>query len=240
MDWQQEFQRWVSSPALTSEQRQDLEQMAEPVRRANFGSRLHFGTAGLRGVMALGPACINTFTLGQAVTAFGRWLLDADSAARQDGVCICYDARHGSDALAELAARCLSALGLPVHLFTQPRPTPELSFAVGHLGAAGGLNITASHNTAEYNGCKFYRRGGAQLTDPQCDQVAAQMEGLPLLAAPPAGAPALIHPLAQALDEAYCQAICQGLPQPPTAVPWAGKLRIVYTPLHGVGGLLLP
>ena len=240
MDWQQEFQRWVSSPALTSEQRQDLEQMAEPVRRANFGSRLHFGTAGLRGVMALGPACINTFTLGQAVTAFGRWLLDADSAARQDGVCICYDARHGSDALAELAARCLSALGLPVHLFTQPRPTPELSFAVGHLGAAGGLNITASHNTAEYNGCKFYRRGGAQLTDPQCDQVAAQMEGLPLLAAPPAGDPALIHPLAQALDEAYCQAICQGLPQPPAAVPWAGKLRIVYTPLHGVGGLLLP
>ena len=88
MDWQQEFQRWVSSPALTSEQRQDLEQMAEPVRRANFGSRLHFGTAGLRGVMALGPACINTFTLGQAVTAFGRWLLDADSAARMVSVSV--------------------------------------------------------------------------------------------------------------------------------------------------------
>lgn len=239
--WEQTYQQWLHSPLLTEDERAQLAALSAEEARRRFQGPLIFGTAGLRGTMDCGTACVNRFTMAQAALAFGRMLLDADAQkARSGGVCLCFDARRNSRALAQTAAAALTALGLPVHLFTQPRPTPQLSFAVRHLHAAGGINITASHNAKEYNGCKLYGPAGAQLSDAQCAEVARRMAALPLLAPLPPADAALLHPQGPALDEAYLRAVASEAPGRAARSIDLSRLRIVYTPLHGVGGLLLP
>lgn len=238
--WQENCRLWLESPLLTAEEHRQLEQMEQQQRQSCFAAPLAFGTAGLRGEMAPGPGGVNRFTIAQAALAFGLFLLDTQPEARQKGVCLCGDARLHSREFVQIAAQALASLGLPVYLFPEPRPTPELSFAVRHLSAAGGMNITASHNTRQFNGCKLYRHTGAQLTDQECAQAAAHMARLPLLQPLPQGDPALLHPLDGQMDRTYLSAVAaECCPEPQTAA-WRGRLRIVYTPLHGVGGLLLP
>ncbi len=238
--WRKQFQDWLESPLLEEEERRQMERTAEEERRLLFSAPLAFGTAGLRGEMAPGPGGVNRFTIAQAALAFGRFLLETQPEARQKGVCLCCDARRNSRTFADAAARALSSLGLPIFLFPQPRPTPELSFAVRRLGAAGGMNVTASHNPRQFNGCKLYRHTGAQLTDEECAQVARRMADLPLLAPLPQGDQGKIHALDRSIDRQYLEAVAAESQPEAQTLPWRGKLTLVYTPLHGVGGLLLP
>lgn len=239
--WEQVGQQWLHSPLLTEGEREELAALSPQEMQRRFAGPLTFGTAGLRGTMDCGTACVNRFTVAQAALAFGQMLLAHDgSLAQKNGVCVCRDARHNSGAFAHIAADALTSLGIPVHLFAEPRPTPQLSFAVRHIQAAGGMNITASHNSKEYNGCKLYGPAGAQLTDAQCQEVARRMASLPLLAPPPCGKASLLHILGPGIDEAYLRAVTREAHGLEALAPWLPRLRIVYTPLHGVGGLLLP
>lgn len=237
--WQENCQTWLKSPLLQEEERQQIRQMTQQQRQSLFTAPLAFGTAGLRGEMAPGPGGVNRFTIVQAALAFGQFLLDTQPEARQKGVCLCGDARRNSKQFVEAAAQALSSLGLPVYLFPQPRPTPELSYGVRRLKTAGGMNITASHNPRQFNGCKLYRHTGAQLTDEECAQVAQNMARLPLLAPLPQGDGQIIE-LTEAMDQDYLRDLAAECQPEPQTLPWRGKLSIVYTPLHGVGGLLLP
>ncbi len=239
-DWQTCCQTWLKSPLLEEEERRQIQRMTEEERQTFFSAPLAFGTAGLRGETAPGPGGVNRFTIAQAALAFGQFLLETQPEARQKGVCLCGDARRNSREFVQIAAEALSSLGLLVFLFPEPRPTPELSFAVRRLGAAGGMNITASHNPRQFNGCKLYRHTGAQLTDEECAQVAQKMAVLPLLRPLPQGDAAQIRPLNQTTDQDYLDAVAQECCPEEQTLPWRGRLTIVYTPLHGVGGLLLP
>lgn len=240
MDWNSEYARWQDCPHLDAQERQELAELPQPLRPACFGAPLSFGTAGLRGRMAPGPGAMNRFTVAQAAGAFGEFLLQTQGRDALRGVALCFDTRHHSRDFALIAARELTQRGLPVQLFTHPRPTPQLSFAVRHLGLAGGINITASHNTKEFNGCKFYEPSGAQLTDAHCQQVAEHMAALPLLQPAPLGIKSLITPLDTPLDAAYLSALSAQIPPPPEEGFRPAALKIVYTPLHGVGDALLP
>ena len=239
-NWKIILERWLQSPFLSQDEKNILFNTSSASLRPLFQSPLSFGTAGLRGIAALGPGGVNRFTITQAALAFGRFLLSSQGErARQKGICLCRDCRLSSPGLAQAAQQAFTSLGIPVHFFIDPRPTPELSFAVIHTGAAGGMNITSSHNTKEYNGCKLYSHTGAQLTDEECAAVSQEMARICLPCALPEGDPSLVIPLGEETDKAYLDALVQDVP--PVSLPEdRARLRIVYTPLHGVGGLLLP
>ena len=239
-NWKIILERWLQSPFLSQDEKNILFSTSSASLRPLFQSPLSFGTAGLRGIAALGPGGVNRFTITQAALAFGRFLLSSQGErVRQKGVCLCRDCRLSSPGLAQAAQQAFTSLGIPVHFFIDPRPTPELSFAVIHTGAAGGMNITSSHNTKEYNGCKLYSHTGAQLTDEECAAVSQEMARICLPCALPEGDPSLVIPLGEETDKAYLDALVQDVP--PVSLPEdRARLRIVYTPLHGVGGLLLP
>ena len=239
-NWKTALDQWLQSPFLSQNEKNTLSSSSPETLSPTFQSALSFGTAGLRGIAALGPGGVNRFTITQAALAFGHFLLSSQGEeVRQKGICLCRDCRLSSPELAQAAQQAFTSLGIPVHFFTEPRPTPELSFAVIHTGAAGGMNITSSHNTKVYNGCKLYSHTGAQLTDEEWAGVSQEMARISLPCALPEGDASLVIPLEKETDNAYLDALIQDIP--PVSLPEdRARLRIVYTPLHGVGSLLLP
>lgn len=131
-----------------------------------FYKEMEFGTGGMRGIMGVGTNRINKYTLGGATQALSNYLHESFPNKKQISVAIGYDCRHNSDVFSRLVADVLSANGIKVYLFESLRPTPELSFAVRHLGCQAGIVLTASHNPKEYNGYKVYWEDGAQLVPP--------------------------------------------------------------------------
>ena len=203
-----------------------------------FASRLEFGTAGLRGAVAAGPARMNRAVVRGATAALAGFLAKRDPDAARAGVVIGCDARHGSERFAQEAARVLAGAGIAVLLLPPRQPTPLLAFAIRHLGAAAGIMITASHNPAADNGYKLYLRDGAQIVPPADIEIEAAIAELGPLARVPVAGPdsPLISQLGDEVAQAYLDAVCAVSPGPPGAA-W---LRFVYTPLHGVaGGLAL-
>lgn len=235
-----EYRRWLESPVLSGAQRQELAALEhDPAEREDrFYRTLAFGTAGLRGVMGMGLNRMNEFVIRQATDAFARVLLAAGTA--KNGVCLCYDCRHNSRFFAEEAAHVLRCRGIPVYMFSAPRPTPELSFAVRRLGAAAGINVTASHNPKVYNGYKVYWSDGAQLPPDKADLVAAEMARIDVLAPRPVprGAPEALTMLDERFDSEYISAVLRCAVDPDLAPQ--SSLRVVYTPFHGVGGAIVP
>lgn len=236
-----EFENWYASPYVTQEERVELEGLSGHARAQLFAQRLRFGTAGLRGVLAPGPGGLNIHTVRVCAAALARTL------AREGGktAVVGYDARRGSAALAREAALVLASYGVTVQLLRAPRPTPMLSFAVERYGADFGLCITASHNPPQYNGCKVYRRGGAQMEDELARAVETEMARLPMPAPPPAisdeeaRASGLLSMVGRELDDAYAS-FALGSMTNAAAVRAPHGLRVVYTPCHGVGGLIAP
>ena len=203
--------------------------------RDRFADRLHFGTAGLRGVVAAGPNRMNRAVVRAATAAVAGWLTGAGSAGGSSVVVGC-DARHRSADFAEEAAGVLAGAGIAVHMLPRPCPTPLLAFAVRHLGTAAGVMITASHNPAADNGYKLYLSDGAQVIPPADAEIEKRIAALGPLAQVPvaaAGSP-LITRHGDEIAEAYLAAIVAA------AGPSAGPaLSVVYTPMHGVAGPLM-
>lgn len=231
------YQRWLGSPTLTIQQRAELASLTEDQISDRFYRTLGFGTAGLRGVMGMGLNRMNEYIVRQATDAFAAVICKAGLADK--GICICYDCRINSRFYAEEAAHVMRCRGIPVWLFRDCRPTPQLSFAVRHFGAAAGINVTASHNTKEYNGFKVYWQGGAQLPTHMADLVAAEMEHIdPLAPRPESEHPAPLTWLEADFDALYIQAVLRCAIAPEHLREQA--FPIVYTPFHGVGGAIVP
>ncbi len=211
-----------------------------------FGSSLDFGTAGLRGPLGAGPNRMNRMVVRQITAGLARYLVDHEPRARERGVVVGFDARHHSERFAADAAEVLTRAGLPARVLPRPLPTPVLAFAVRHLEAVAGVMVTASHNPRADNGYKVYLSDGAQLIPP-ADRLIAQVAhlaepGEPELPASPRPSPVIA--LDQTVVHAYLDALLRIARDRWRALGWgdappAADLRVVYTPLHGVGGDIL-
>ena len=243
MNYTDTYRQWLNSPAITADERDELRGLDEGERKARFFAPLSFGTAGLRGVMGPGLHRMNVYVVRQTTQALANLIVKEGPAACRAGVIIGYDCRRDSDTFAKEAACVLAANGVSVRLFSKLCPTPQVSFAIRHYGAAAGINITASHNPKEYNGYKVYWRDGAQLPPPHADAMAAEMDRLDIFTGAKsmnyneAKGRGLITLLGDETDDAFlaCVLAQRVNPQPPKR-----QLDIVYTPFHGTGYALVP
>lgn len=205
-----------------------------------FYRTLEFGTGGLRGIMGAGLNRMNRYTLGAATQGLCNYLR-RQFANEPIRVAIAHDSRRNSAEFARVAADVFSANGIDVYLFEALRPTPELSFAIRHLGCHSGAVVTASHNPKEYNGYKVYWQDGAQVTAPHDKAIIAEVNAIQSIDDVKfTGDPARIHRIGAEVDEPYLQMLL-GLSVKPEVVARQGaNLRIVYTPIHGTGITLVP
>ncbi len=203
-----------------------------------FAAPLEFGTAGLRGRVEAGLGRMNRVVVIKATHGLGSWLLDQPRLdARQAGVVVGFDGRHSSRQFAEDAAAVLAGLGIPVHLFPDPVPTPFCAFAVPRLRAAAGIMVTASHNPPRDNGYKVYRETGSQIISPVDALIAKRIAAAPPVpeiarpAPPDAALAGLRRPVPDSVEGDYLEGLSRGAVHPPEPTP----LRLVYTAMHGVG-----
>lgn len=202
-----------------------------------FSGGLHFGTAGLRGLLGAGPARMNRVTVSRATAGLCAWLKRTVPNAHERGICIARDARPKSDVFERDVVEVAAAAGFRVFVFTEMVPTPVLAFSVLRSGSAGGVMITASHNPPGYNGYKVFWENGAQIIPPNDTGIAREIEiaaaaeipRTPLEEARKAG---LVREI-DSLRVAYVEAIAERVPVETRRRP----VRIAYTALHGVADL---
>lgn len=204
----------------------------------SFYKNLEFGTGGMRGVMGVGTNRINKYTLGKNTQGLSNYLQQTfpNEAIK---VAIAYDCRHNSDTLAKVVADVFSANGIQVFLFSELRPTPELSFAVRYLNCHAGIVLTASHNPPEYNGYKVYWQDGGQLVPPQDGEIIKLIESLQYSDIKFEANENLIEYINQEVDDAFVNSTVENAS---FNTPQSAKdnLKIVYTPLHGTSVKSVP
>lgn len=204
-----------------------------------FYKNLEFGTGGLRGIMGVGTSRMNQYTVGIATQGFANYLKKS-FVDQEIKVAIAHDSRNNSRKFAEITANVFAANGIKVYLFEALRPTPELSFTIRHLGCQGGVVCTASHNPKEYNGYKAYWNDGGQLVPPHDKNVILEVEKITSNDEVKwSGGENNIQILGKEIDEAYINAI-KKLSIYPEVIERQKDLKIVYTPIHGTGIMLVP
>ena len=202
-----------------------------------FYQDLEFGTGGLRGLMGVGTNRMNKYTVGMATQGYANYLKESFTEVK---VAIAHDVRNNSRQFAEIAAHIFAANGIKAYLFESIRPTPELSFTIRKLNCQGGVVITASHNPKEYNGYKAYWNDGAQLVPPHDKNVIAEVEKIKSLDDVKwNGNEDNVIIIGKDIDEAYLEMV-KGLSVNPDACTRQHDLKIVYTPIHGTGIMLVP
>ncbi|MGN6541796.1 MAG: phospho-sugar mutase [Ginsengibacter sp.] len=202
-----------------------------------FYKDLEFGTGGLRGIMGVGTNRMNKYTIGMATQGYANYLKKSFPDVK---VAIAHDVRNNSRRFAEIAAEIFAANEIKVYLFDDIRPTPELSFTIRTLQCQGGVVITASHNPKEYNGYKAYWKDGGQLVPPHDKNVIDEVEKIKSLDDVKwNGKPENITLIGRDLDEKYIEMV-KGLSINPDACIKEHDLKIVYTPIHGTGIMLVP
>ena len=205
-----------------------------------FYRNLEFGTGGLRGLMGVGTNRMNVYTVGMATQGLCNYLKRCFASLPVIKVAIAYDSRNNSALFARTAAGIFSANGMIAYLFDELRPTPELSFAIRHLGCQSGLVITASHNPKEYNGYKAYWNDGGQVIAPHDNNIIAEVEAIRSPHEVHFDGPAQhIISIGSEIDELYTNAIAT-LSLSPEVIARQKDLKIVYTPIHGTGVTLVP
>ena len=243
MSYQKTYEAWLADPDLEEELRTELEAIAgdEEAIRERFYKELEFGTGGMRGVMGAGLNRMNRYTIQKATAGFAAYLLNKyHRTAMERGVVIAYDSRKHSRDFALEAALVLTAYGIRVQIFEKLTPTPVLSFAVRHLKAVGGIVITASHNTQEYNGYKVYDEYGCQLVPDAAEALLREIERFQK----PEDIPIIMSQelveddgLLRWLDDQVLEAFLEAVQSQSLYTDAEAKkaLKIVYTPLHGTG-----
>lgn len=204
-----------------------------------FYRSLEFGTGGLRGIMGVGTNRMNKYTVGMATQGFANYLKKTYGDAPVK-VAIGHDSRNNSRFFAETTANVFAANGCEVYLFESLRPTPELSFAIRHLGCQAGVVCTASHNPKEYNGYKAYWNDGGQLVPPHDKNVIKEVEAITSVDEVKwSGGESRIQLMGKEMDAAYIEMV-KGLSVYPDVIAKQHDLKIVYTPIHGTGITLVP
>ncbi|MFN4027833.1 MAG: phospho-sugar mutase [Flavobacterium sp.] len=204
----------------------------------SFYKNLEFGTGGMRGIMGVGTNRINKYTLGKNTQGISEYLKKSFPGEALK-VVIAYDCRHNSDTLGKVVADVFSANGIKVFLFSEMRPTPELSFALKHLNCHAGIVLTASHNPPEYNGYKVYWQDGGQLVPPQDEEIIQVIENLKYSEIKFEANESLIEYIDTEVDEAFAESTVANASFNTSAAAKA-NLKIVYTSLHGTSIKMVP
>ena len=248
MDFMKEYEKWLASPALSAEEKAELEALRNDPKEieARFFDQLAFGTAGLRGTMGVGLYKMNIHVIRHATQAFAEVILAEGPEAVKRGVAVCFDCRNNSDLFAKEAACVLAGNGISVRLFDALRPTPEVSFAVREYHCIAGINVTASHNPKEYNGYKVYWEDGAQLPPVHADEVAKKMRELDVFDCvkradyDEAVKSGLITLMGAETDEKFLSHVMDQVIDRAVVEKVADEFKMVYTPFHGTGYKLIP
>src|SRR5574344_2526218 len=234
--------QWLS-PAFDEETRKAVEQMLANEDKTDlidaFYQNLEFGTGGLRGIMGVGTNRMNKYIVGMATQGFANYLLKAFPGKKDLAVVVGHDCRNNGRMFAETVADIFSANGIKAYLFESLRPTPECSFAIRHLGCQAGVNITASHNPKEYNGYKAYWEDGAQVLAPHDKGIIDEVNKVSVDDVKFQGNKSLIQIIGKEIDKIYLDKI-KTISIDPEVIKRQKDLKIVYTPLHGTGMMLIP
>lgn len=243
MNYQEQYQQWLSSPYFDEHTKEELKSIVDDTNeiKERFYKDLEFGTAGLRGIIGAGTNRMNIYTVRKATQGLANYIIQ--KGVQDKGVAVAYDSRRMSPEFADEAALCLAANGIKAYVFESLRPTPELSYAVRKLGCTAGINITASHNPPEYNGYKVYWEDGAQITPPHdkgiMDEVRKvtdydTVKTMGLAAAKEAG---LYVTIGAEVDDAYIEELKKQVIHWDAIQAVGKELKIVYSPLHGTGNI---
>ena len=239
---EEKARQWLA-PAFDDKTRSAVEAMINNEDKADliesFYKDLEFGTGGLRGIMGAGSNRMNIYTVGMATQGFANYLKINFKDVKQISVVVCHDCRNNSRLFAETVANIFSANGIKVYLFDDLRPTPECSFAIRHLKAQAGVNITASHNPREYNGYKAYWEDGAQVLAPHDKGIIDEVNKVKVEDVKFEGNKALIEIIGEEIDKIYLDKV-KTISIDPQVIKNQHDLKIVYTPLHGAGRVIIP
>ena len=234
--------QWLS-PAFDKETRSAVEAMISNEDKTelieSFYKDLEFGTGGLRGIMGAGSNRMNIYTVGMATQGFANYLKINFRGKKQISVVVCHDCRNNSRLFAETVANIFSANGIKVFLFEDLRPTPECSFAIRYLKAQAGVNITASHNPREYNGYKAYWEDGAQVLAPHDKGIIDEVAKVKVEDVKFEGDKKLIQIIGEDIDKPYLDQV-KTISIDPEVIKHQHDLKIVYTPLHAAGRVMIP
>ena len=234
--------QWLS-PSFDEKTRKEVQSMIDNADKTNliesFYKDLEFGTGGLRGIMGAGSNRMNIYTVGMATQGFANYLKKNFKDKEQISVVVCHDCRNNSRLFAETVANIFSANGIKAYIFDDLRPTPECSFAIRYLKAQAGVNITASHNPREYNGYKAYWEDGAQVLAPHDKGIIDEVNKCTVDDVKFEGNKQLIQVMGEDIDEPYLRKI-RTISIDPDVIKRQHDLKIVYTPLHGAGRVIIP
>ena len=234
---QERYEKWVNHPNLDARYKDVLENMNEEEKNDAFYTLIEFGTAGMRGLLGPGTNRINIHTIRKATQGYANYIIAAGKGACEKGIAIGYDNRHMSRELAFDCADLLAKNNIRSYVFESLRPTPELSFAVRHLGCFGGIMITASHNPKEYNGYKLYDDKGCQLIPSLAAQVIDQVNAIEDELAIDANCTEeqkkLITVIGKDVDEEYYKNVLSIQLNPDVNK----DIKIVFSPEHGTANI---
>lgn len=234
---------WMTSPLYDEKTQQEVKAMMENPDKTQlidaFYKTLEFGTGGLRGIMGAGTNRMNIYTVGAATQGLSNYLNKNFKDRDEISVVVGHDCRNNSRLFAETSANIFSANGIKVYLFEDMRPTPEMSFAIRHLGCQSGIILTASHNPKEYNGYKAYWDDGAQVLAPHDKGIIEEVNKVKVEDIKFEGNKDLITIVGKEIDEIYLNKV-HTISIDPACIQRQKDLKIVYTPLHGTGMMLIP
>ena len=236
-------QAWLSSPYYDEETKAEIRGMMQNEDKTAlidaFYQNLEFGTGGLRGIMGAGTNRMNKYIVGMATQGFANYLLKAFPEGKQLSVVVGHDCRNNGRLFAETVAAIFSANGIKVYLFESLRPTPEVSFAIRHLHAQAGVNVTASHNPKEYNGYKAYWEDGAQVLAPHDKGIIDEVNKVKIEDVKLQAVPELIEIIGGEVDYDYMQAVHEAMIDQDVILRHK-DLNIVYSAMHGAGRVIVP
>lgn len=245
MSWEKTYQTWNDFENLDKEIRENLESITEDQVELEdaFYTNLEFGTAGMRGVIGAGTNRMNTYIVRQATEGLAKFIEAHGEDAKKRGVAIAYDSRHKSPEFSLEAAKTLGAHGIKTYLFESLRTTPELSFAVRHLGTFAGIMMTASHNPPEYNGYKVYGEDGGQFPPAEADELTDYVRSVEdILAIEVAEKDDLVDQgllefIGEEVDNAYLEEL-KTVNIDKELIERNSDLNIVFSPLHGTATMI--
>ncbi|MBT0909273.1 phospho-sugar mutase [Streptococcus lutetiensis] len=244
MTYTENYQKWLDFAGLPDYLREELLAMDEKTKEDAFYTNLEFGTAGMRGVIGAGTNRINVYVVRQATEGLAKLIETKGEDVKKRGVAIAYDSRHFSPEFAFESAQVLAKHGIKVYVFESLRPTPELSFAVRHLGTFAGIMVTASHNPAPFNGYKVYGEDGGQMPPADADALTDFIRAIDdpfaieLADLEESKASGLIEVIGENVDAEYLKEVKDVNINQKLIDEYGKDMKIVYTPLHGTGEML--